>query len=226
MTVITQSYKKSGCYLGEAAALNIINEEIIVLSGQGVLAAGTILGQITEGGAQTVAAASAYAGNTGNGTVGSLTADAGADPGSYRITMIEPATNGGTFVVEKPNGVEDGRGTVGVAYNGTINFTLADGATDFVAGDGFTVAVSYASDSTYAAHDPAGVDGRETAVAILFHNIDATSGDVKTVATVRGPATIFEPYLTYKSGISDANKLAAKRALKAKGMAILPQHAG
>lgn len=226
MTVITQNMKRSGCYLGESAPVNIINEEIVVASGAGVLVPGTVLGQIGEGGSQTVAAAAAFAGNTGNGTVGSLTADAGANPGTYRVTIIEPAANGGTFVVEKPNGVEDGTGTIGVAYNGTVNFTLADGATDFVAGDGFTIAVSYATNSKYALHDPAGNDGRETAAAILFHLVDATSGDVKTVATVRGPATISGPYLTYKSGMTSDQKIAARAALRAKGMAVLPQHAG
>lgn len=224
MTVITASLRRPGCYLGESEAYNMINEEIVVLSGSGALLAGTILGQLIEGGAQTVAAAVAFGGNTGTGTIGSLTADAGADHGTYKVVIIEPATNGGTFEVERPDGVIDGTGTVGVAYNGTINFTLSD-ATDFVAGDGFSVAVSYASASKYAPHDPAGTDGREVAAAILFRSIDATSGDIKTVATVRGPATIIEPYLTYKSGISAANKTAAKNALKAKGMAILPQHA-
>jgi hypothetical protein len=38
--------------------------------------------------------------------------------------------------------VVDGEGVVGTAYNGTVNFTIADGATDFVAGDAFTVHVA------------------------------------------------------------------------------------
>jgi hypothetical protein len=225
MTVITQTLHRSGCYLGEAAPLNMINEEIVVLTGSGKLDPGTILGQVTEGGTETVAAAVAGGGNTGNGTVGSLTGDAGAPAGTYTIEIVEPAANGGTFRVEKPDGTLDGTGTVGAAYNGSINFTLADGSTDFVAGDRFSVAVSYASSAKYAPHDPAGTDGREVAAAILYHPIDATSGDVKTVATVRGPATIFDTYLTYKSGISAPNKAAAQAALKAKGMAFLPQHA-
>lgn len=225
MTVITQTTKHSGCYLGEAAALNIVNEEIVVASGEGVLEPGTLLGQITEGGTQTVAAAAASGGNTGNGTVGSLTGDANIKPGTYRITIIEPAANGGTFTLEDPDGVTVGSGTIGAAFNGPLNFTIADGATDFVAGDSFTIAVSHSNTTKYAAHDPAAGDGSEVAAAILYHPIDATSGDVTTVATVRGPATIFERYLTYKSGISGADKTAAQNALKAKGMAILPQHA-
>lgn len=225
MTVITQSMLRSGCYLGESAAHNIVNEEIVVLSGSGVVEPGTILGQVGEGGTQTVAAAAAAAGNTGNGTVGSLTGDAGTTAGTWTLLCIEPATDAGKFEVQRPDGTTEGVATVAVAYNGQLNFTIADGATDFVAGDRFTIAVSHASSSKYAPHDPAGVDGREVAAGILFHKVDATSGDVKSVATVRGPATIFEPYVTYKSGISAANKAAAKAALKAKGMAFLPQHA-
>lgn len=224
MSVLTQETIRTASYLGESAALNIINEEIVVLSGAGALKAGTVLGQLTEGGTQTVAAAVAFGGNTGTGTVGSLTADAGAPAGTYKIVIIEPATDAGKFEVERPDGVIDGTGTVAVAYNGAINFTLSD-ATDFVAGDGFSVAVSYASTTKYALHDAAGTDGREVAAAILYNPVDATSGDVKAVATVRGPATIFLPYLTFKSGISAGNKAAAIAALRAKGMAILPQHA-
>lgn len=126
--IVSDHHKRSGCYLGESAALNIINEEIIVASGAGVLLPGTVLGKITASG-------------------------------------------------------------------------------------------------KYVLHDNALANGAENAAAILFHKVDATSADVKTVATVRGPATIFDPQLTYKAGISAPNKLAAQTALRAKGLAILPQHA-
>lgn len=224
MAVITSKTKLSGAYLGESAALNIVNEEITILSGAGVLDPGTVLGQVAEGGAATVVTA-AGAGNTGNGVFAATpTADAGAPAGTYSVQIIEPAAAAGTFRVERPDGSLDGTGNVGVAYNGTINFTLNDGAVDFVAGDSFSVTVSWSSTTKYAAHDPAAVDGRETAAAILFHEVDATASDQKSVATVRGPATIFEPYLTFKTGISAADKTAAKEALRAKGMAVLPQH--
>ncbi len=128
MAVITETTKRSGAYLGESAAHNIINEEIIIASGAGELAAGTVLGRITASG-------------------------------------------------------------------------------------------------KYVPHDVALVNGAQAAAAILFHGVDATAADVTTVATVRGPATIFEPYLTLKAGIADADKAAAYAALRAKGMAVLPQHA-
>lgn len=224
MAVITSETQRDGVYLGECASLNIVNAEVVVLSGSGALKPGQVLGLVSEGGTQTVTSA-AGGGNTGNGTMGSLTADAGAPAGTYSVQIIEPAIDGGRFRVERPDGSLDGAGSVGTAYNGTINFTLADGTTDFVAGDSFNVTVSYGSSTKYAPHDPAGNDGREVAAAILFSAADATSSDKKTVATVRGPATIFGPMLVWKTGISAADRTAGEVALRAKGLAVIPQHA-
>ncbi len=131
MAVATFNNKRSGCYLGETAALNIVNEEIIIASGAGVLDPGTVLGKITASG-------------------------------------------------------------------------------------------------KYVVHDTALSNGAELPAnaIILFHGVDATAADVKTVGTVRGPATINGNMLTYKSGMSGANKILARAGLRAKGMAVLPQHAG
>lgn len=131
MAVATFNNKRSGCYLGETAALNIVNEEIIVVSGAGVLDAGTVIGKITASG-------------------------------------------------------------------------------------------------KYGVHDPAGAGGLELAanVAILFHSVDASAADVKTVGTLRGPATINGNMLTYKAAMSSPNKIIVRNSLRAKGLAVLPQHAG
>lgn len=89
------------------------------------------------------AVAAAVAGNTGNGTMGAVTVSAGAKAGVYRLTIVEPAANAGTFVVEDPDGVIVGSGTVAVAFSaGGLAFTLADGATDFASGDAFTITVT------------------------------------------------------------------------------------
>jgi hypothetical protein len=128
MVKISESLRRTGCYLGEAAANNIVNEEIIVASGAGVLVPGTVLGKITASG-------------------------------------------------------------------------------------------------KYVLHDAGLSNGAETAAAILYNGVDATSADVTAVATVNGPATINGNELTFKTGISDANKTAAIAALRAKGMKVLPQHA-
>lgn len=131
MAVATFNNKRSGCYLGETAALNIVNEEITVVSGTGVLDAGTVIAKITASGKYGVA-------------------------------------------------------------------------------------------------DPAGAGGLELAanVAILFHTIDATAADVKTVATLRGPATVNGQMLTYKAAMTSPNKIIVRNNLRAKGLAVLPQHTG
>ena len=128
MPAVNYEKRRSGCYLGESASLNIVNEEIIVESGAGILYPGTVLGKITASG-------------------------------------------------------------------------------------------------KYVLHDVALVNGAQTAAAILFHKVDATAADAKTVATVEGPATINGNDLTFKAGILAADKTAALNALRAKGMKVLPQHA-
>jgi hypothetical protein len=47
MAVLNYENRRDGCYLGESAALNIINEEIVIASGQGVLFPGTVIAKIT-----------------------------------------------------------------------------------------------------------------------------------------------------------------------------------
>lgn len=131
MAVATFNNKRSGCYLGQSNTLNEINEEIVVVSGTGILDAGSVLGKVTATG-------------------------------------------------------------------------------------------------KYAMFDPTLITGVELAAnsAILFHPVDATAADVKTVATVRGPATISEPFLTYKAAMTAPNKIITRNALRSKGMAVLPQHNG
>jgi phage tail sheath protein FI len=98
------------------------------------------------GGAKSASSAEKVGGNTGDGTMGSLTADTGAAVGAWRVICGIAAANGGTFSVLKPDGSLDGLAVVGTAYNSSngINFTIADGAEDFVVGDEFVVTVAHA----------------------------------------------------------------------------------
>lgn len=131
MPTATFNNFRDGCYLGESDSLNMINEEIIIVSGAGVLKAGTILGKITAS-------------------------------GKYNI------------------------------------------------------------------HDPVLANGTElpAGAIILFGGVDATAADVKAAGTVRGSATINDNMLTYKAGMTSPQKKAVRDALRVKGMAVLPQHAG
>jgi hypothetical protein len=133
----------------------------------------------------SAASSAAYAGNTGNGTMGAITVSSGAIAGDYKLTITAPATNAGNFIVEDPNGKFVGQGDVAAAFSaGGLAFTLADGSTDFVAGDGFTITVA-AGDLKYAPYDDDNVDGSETAAAIAYAGVDATSADQTVAAVVR-----------------------------------------
>lgn len=100
------------------------------------------------GGAAVVGAAAAEAGNTGNGvvTLGGPAYGVGVVAGTWRAVLIEPVTNGGIWSVFRPDGTREGEAVTGTLYNGGIKFTIADGATDFAAGDGFTFAVTLAAE--------------------------------------------------------------------------------
>lgn len=105
----------------------------------GGLPSGTLLARTGTLAAQAVAGT-----NTGNGVLtmdGSTPLLAGVKRGDYRVVFIEPTTNLGTFEVSDPDGDLVGTGVVGTAFSNQIKFTIADGSTDFVAGDSFTIFV-------------------------------------------------------------------------------------
>ncbi len=107
--------------------------------------AGAYLLACVGGGFSAAAAFDGTIGTRGALTLADPAVGAAVKPGVYRVTCIEPATDAGTFSVEDPDGVEIGVATVGVAFDSThIKFTIADGATDFGAGDAFNVTVTAA----------------------------------------------------------------------------------
>src|SRR5579885_2782922 len=128
---------------------------------------GTVVGQVTRG--NVTVAAPVFSG-TGNGvlTEANPAADPKAQAGDYKVIFDAAETNAGEFIVVRPDGSVDGKGKVGVAYAGQVKFTIADGATDFVAGDQFTLTVSVAAGSgEYVAHDPAASDGSQVAAGVI-----------------------------------------------------------
>ncbi len=154
---------------------------ITVLSGEGVLKLGTVLGKITKG-AISIAA---VAGNTGTGVPGAITRGAKAMVGVYSLVCIAAATDAGTFAVYDPDGRRLKDLTVAAAYdNGHFAITIADG-TDFVVGDKFNITVA-AGSGKYKAYDNTETDGTDVARVILGRDIDATSADVKAFGYVGG----------------------------------------
>lgn len=183
-------------------------ENITIKSGQNV-AAGEVLSKELTGAATSAAAA----GNTGNGTMGSVTVGDQAKVGDYILTIVEPGSNVGDFTLADPNGVQVGTGDVAGAFSGEISFTLADGGTDFAAGDSFTISVTLTSEVYTALPN----DASEEAVAIALDNYDATSAAKDGAAVVRD-AEVNDAELTWPSGQSAANKTVAQNQLKDNGV--------
>jgi hypothetical protein len=211
MTTLTQKPGAGGYEISKANGE--FSRDQVTLTG-GPYDAGTVLGKTL--GNVTVGAMTAASGNTGNGVPGTFTSDASAPAGDYKLVCIKAATNAGKFEVFKPDGTLDGVLTVAAAYNGTINGTLADGATDFVEGDSFTVNVSYAG-GKYTEHNPAGTDGSQNASAILYAAADGSAADVAVTVTARN-AEVNKGELVWKSGITDDQKAAAVAQLAAFGI--------
>jgi hypothetical protein len=163
-----------------AGEMPIASKKVTLLSGQNCLR-GSVLGKKTAG----AGVGAAVAGNAGDGTIGTVSAGVGAQPGVYRITCIEPAANGGQFAVEDPSGVTIGDAVVGTPFVGEVVFTIADGAADFGAGDQFTVTVA-AGTGKYLLSASAAVDGSQEPDAILAEDCDASLADGEALVYTRG----------------------------------------
>jgi len=182
-------------------------------------------------GAATVtagAAVSGTGGTVGNGAIGTVTADAGAMEGEYKQVFIEPEADLGTFQVFRPDGVLDGVGKVGVAYNGMINFTQADGSNNFVAGDWRTITVDYAAGSQkWTEVDLTATDGREIARGVcLFETAAADGVDGTGVMLRRGPAILNADEVVYPAGATSDQKAALRAELAALSPPIIIRAAG
>ena len=179
MTALTETFHNWGFMVSEAQGTRS-REQITLLSGQN-LKAGTVLGKRLTG----AGASAAFAANTGNGAMGAITVTGPAKAGVHKLIIIEPGANVGTFEVFDPDGLLIGRGAVASAFSAQgIAFTLADGGTDFVAGDGFDITVT-ATAVKYLAYDPTQTTGEQIAAVILGQDTDASAADTQTSAAVR-----------------------------------------
>ena len=160
--------------------------------------------------ATAAAEATAAAGNAGNGAMGAITVDADAKLGTYVLTVIEPASNGGSFSLEGPDGVELPTGKIGVAYNGPINFTLADGATDFAAGDSFEIVVTADDDQQHVVAWEVGM----TAAGIIVEEVTTGVGETAPSVIIDGDAEVNGNLLAYPEGSTLADKVEARSQLR------------
>jgi hypothetical protein len=206
MTTLTESLHAGGFMVSEADG-TLSREQVTLKSGQNLLA-GTVLGKLLTG----TAAATAYAGNAGSeGAMGAITVTSPAKAGTYRLTILDPVTNAGAFVVEGPDGIEIGTGKVATAFSaGGLAFTLADGGTDYIAGEGFTILVT-ATAIKYVVFDPTATDGSQNAAAILYQDTDATSADHPAAIIARN-AEVNSAELVWGANVTTAGQKTAALA--------------
>ncbi len=184
----------------------------IVVAASQILGPGQLITRTLVG--ALAALATAAAGNTGNGTVGSLTVDANAPLGVYVLTIIEPASNGGTFSLEGPDGVELPPGKVAVAYNGPINFTLADGGTDFAAGDRIEIEVTQDD----AVEQWVAWDGDGDVHGLAIEAVETGVGETATSAAITGDAEVNANLLTYFDGSTLSDRVEGRAQLRRLGI--------
>jgi hypothetical protein len=188
------------------------------------LVAGQVCGRVGVP-ANIVSSAAADAANTGGS--GAITIDgtnpvsASAKNGRYRAVCIEPATNGGTFAVNDPDGVEIGKVAVGATFNNQIKFVIAD-ATDFVAGDAFNIDVirEEGADEQAKALDLAGTDGSEVGSCIIVYPVTTDGSTTKKAAFMTRNCEVRAADLTWPSGITADQKAAQIENLRKKGIIL------
>jgi hypothetical protein len=218
MPVLTES-KRLGDWLKYEQENHYSRDIVTILAGNGAeraLLSGMVLGKVTKG----AAVGAAVAGNVGNGTITAApVVGVAAKPGVYRIVCIEPATDGGKFTVEDPDGILLGVASVGVEFTTQLTFTIADGAIDFASGDAFTITVA-AGSGKFKQIDFAAVDGSNVACGLLLLDAAAPDGaDSSAVAVVRN-AIVSDNGITWPSGATTEQKAAAVTQLKAAGILV------
>lgn len=182
--------RKTGTILGTAGALKI----------------GTVLGLISIG-----ALSQEFTGS-GNGAMTGLAAKDKTVVGDYIVTCHTEVENGGIFSVVAPDGTRLADATVGVAYaNDHLAFSIADGATDFSAGEFFTITVAAGSGKWKKATVGA-VDGSQHAAGVLLSDADAATVDVADAIILFRDAQVAASELVYDASADNADKKAKLRA--------------
>lgn len=175
------------------------------------LVAGTVLGVIATSGANPTVAATG--GNTGNGTIGTVTTGVGIMSGVYTVRITSASTNGGQYTVINPKGASVGTGNVGSAFSGGgIGFTLSDGSTDFAVNDSFTITVP-AGTGILRISLTASTDGSAAPSAVLGHDIVPNSVDTDYEAVIYIAGPMLADGLTYGTGHNAATVRPAFREI-------------
>jgi hypothetical protein len=211
MVVLTEKARWGEAIMSEGN-FHISRENVPVADGV-VIAPNSLIGKAAV--PAGVVTAQSYAG-TGNGvlTFANPAVSSKVVDGVYKVTFITAAANAGTFRVERPDGTEVGVGSVGVAFNKEVKFTIADGATDFVVGDSFSLNIQAdAADFTAVAFNPAGTDGSEIPVGYAPYGTDTLVGVNRELAALVRNCELNGNCIAWPAGITDAQKADAIQAL-------------
>lgn len=208
--VISEGFYTGGFIVREAPGSRSRDVGVVSNAGGTTLDAGAGL-VLARGNAGTAVAAAKSGGNTGNGV---FTIDAtapvlsGAKAGVYTVRCITAAANGGTFRVEDPDGYVLGDVLVAATFSDDIKFSIADGGTDFVVGDGFDVTVTLGNAQWVPFTNLAAQ--REIGILYARQSI-AAAGTVKSTIITRA-AEVNAAELIYDASLSGNALTAAKAA--------------
>lgn len=158
----------------------VFDDEILSAPGAATYVKGTVLARKSVADAVAVAAGA----NTGDGTTTLATVAAGQVVpivGAYVLTVTTAVVNGGILQLKDPNGAivaSDLVMTVGalaatVFEAAGLQFTVTDGATDFIVGDSFTLTV--AADGKVVVYDRVGAGGAQIPFMVL-HDEEVFTG--------------------------------------------------
>ena len=160
----------------------IHNDVTLAFPGADTYVEGTILARKAVADAVT---ASAFTG-TGDGTVTLATVVAGQVVpivGAYVLNCIEAIADGGIFELVDPNGalvatglvLTVGAGAATVFETNGLEFTITDGAANFVAGD--TATLTVAADGDVVIYAVAGAGGAQVPSMVLTYDVSATGAE-------------------------------------------------
>jgi hypothetical protein len=199
------------------------SREAVVIAGGQDLALGAVVGKITKSCPTTGTAA---AGNSGGGTVASVTAGLKAKLGQYQIKCLTYVASplAATFEVTDPDGLRLPDATLAAYVSDAINFDIADGSPVIAVGDIWTIDIA-AGSGKIKEIDFDAVDGTQDAYGIVIAAYDASLPaspltDIDGVAIVRDAKIVAANLVwpTTSPAVSAAQKAAALAQLAAKGI--------
>lgn len=211
MTVIaTDGNRFSSVVKREFDPASAFCRDAVTYNGTAVtLQVGAVLGSFI---ASPIGTAGANVG-TGNGVMGAvtMTSVAGLELGTYTVKITKAVSNAGDFELLNPAGRVIGLGQVATAFSQAgFAFTLADGATDFIAGDSIPIVVT--GTKKYKLVEATATDGTQVASAIFVADtlglsratLTVVNTDTTLLCLTRGPVIVDKSQLTYGASVTGA----------------------